>query len=67
MQFSDDMESSSDEYSVESFNDDDGADAELQRIVGREQGEGRGNITPKPTTNQSSNALVPLEGRNNEY
>ena len=66
MQFSDDMESSSDEYSVESFNDDDGADAELQRIVGREQGEGRGIITPKPTTNQSSNALVPLEGRNNE-
>ena len=61
MQFSDDMESSSDEYSVESFDDDDGADAELQKIVGREQAEGRGNVTPKPT-NQSCNALVPVEG-----
>ena len=61
MQVSDDMESSSDDDSLESFEDDDGADAELQRIVGRGQGEGRGDVTPKPT-NQSSNALVPVEG-----
>ena len=62
MQFSDEMESSSDDdYSVESF-DDEGAEAELQRIVGKDQGEGHDrNITPKPT-NQTSNALVAVEG-----
>ena len=62
MQFSDEMESSSDDnYSVESF-DDEGAEAELQRIVGKDQGEGHDrNTTPKPT-NQTSNALVAVEG-----
>ena len=63
MQFSDDMESLSDDddESLESFEEDEGAEAELQRIVSRGEGEGRGDVTPKPT-NQSSKALVPVEG-----
>ena len=62
MQFSDEMESlSDDDDSLESFEEDEGAEAELQRIVSRGDGEGHGDVTPKPT-NQSSTALVPVEG-----
>lgn len=66
MQFSDEMETSSDDDSLESFDDEDGADAELQRIVRKSQDEGRGDVTPQPT-NVSCNALVPVEGNSDSF